>query len=217
MRQTTKFVALLLVLVVALGVYTMRTGKRENYMDYKENLDLAVAIVDGDEILLRELAFYIAYEEGMIEKYATIYDAQDTGAFWRIASNQTVIRVESKEAVMDMAVHDFILYELARAGGVTLGEEEERLVEGAQTDFWSDLDEEQKEALGVEREEIDESIRRVALAEKYQTILAEVQGVKYEEFSFNGEAYKRMLEEHEFEIYEDVWNKVNFGGITVDH
>lgn len=217
MRQTTKFVLVVAACVAAACAYGLRSGPRENYMTFNENLDKVVANVDGDDIYLRDLAFYLAYEEGMMEKYANIYDDEDTGAFWRIASNRMFLRVESKDAVMDMAVHDIIFCELAKEESLTLNEEEQKLAEDAGNDFWSDLEEEQREALGVEKEQIGETISRIALAEKYQTILAGVQGEDYDNYSFQGDAYERILEEHEVTVYKDVWKKVNFGGITVNH
>lgn len=60
-------------------------------------------------------------------------------------------------------------------------------------------------------------MRRIALAEKYQYFLAEVNQKEFEEYSVGGEAYLRMLEEHIYEIDESVWDRIRFGSITVDH
>lgn len=39
----------------------------------------------------------------------------------------------------------------------------------------------------------------------------------FEDYSISGAAYQRMLSEHEYEIEDAVWDRVDFGGITVDH
>ena len=73
-----------------------------------------------------------------------------------------------------MAVHDRIFYAMAEKEGITLEEEEEKRLSNSQYDFNSDLEEEQKEWLGVSEDELNESMRKLALAEKYQSIYAQI-------------------------------------------
>lgn len=217
MKQTRRFVLILAVFLVMFGTLAYRSGRSKSELKFQEALDEAVAVVDGDELTVRDLAFYIAYEEGLIEKHAVIYDAEDTGAFWRVFTNHTFLRSKAKQTVLDMAVHDMIFYQLSRAEGMELTEEEETCVADSQYDFWSDLEEEQREALGVSQEDLNEKIRQIALAEKYQTLLTTVERTEYEDYSFDGKAYQRLLTEHEYKVYDDIWDRIQFGSITVDH
>lgn len=217
MRQTKRFFLMLAVFLVLAGALAYRSGRNKSELKFGEALDEVVAVVDGDELTVRDMAFYIAYEEGLIEKHAIIYDAEDTGAFWRVFTNRTFLRSKAKQTVLDMAVHDMIFYQLSRAESMELTEEEEACVADSQYDFWSDLEEEQREALGISQEEMNETIRRIALAEKYQTLLAAIERTEYDDYSFDGKAYQRLLTEHEYKVYEDIWDRIQFGSITVNH
>lgn len=217
MRQKLCFTAILLVIVVPLGISAVRNGKMKQELSFPDSLEEVAAVVDGRELALRELAFYIAYEEGKIEEDARIYNPGNTDEYWRIYTNHTFLREEGKKTAMDMAIHDEIFYQLAMTEGIELTKEEETYLANSQYDFWSDLEEEQRERLGVEEDVIKESLRRLALAEKYQYLLAEIQNRDFEDYSISGRAYQKMLEEHECEICDAIWDRVDFGGITVNH
>lgn len=217
MRKKLCVTAVLLVLLVVMGAQSIQNGLQKQDLVFPEALEEVAVTVDGRELTLQELAFYIAYEEGQIEADAYIYNPEDTGEYWRIYTNHTFLRKEGKKTTMDMAIHDEIFYQLALAEGIELTEEEEEHLANDQYDFWSDLEEEQRDALGVSEDVLKESMRKIALAEKYQYLLAETQNKEYEAYSFTGTAYENMRKEHDCEIDESVWNRVNFGGITVKH
>ena len=217
MRQKLYFTAVLVVIVIATGMLSLHERLRTREIVYAKSLDEVAAIVDGQELTLRDLAFYVAFEEGQMEWEARLYDYSDTGAFWRIYTNYTFLREAGKDTAMDMAVHDAIFYQLALDAELSLSEEEERLLANDQYDFWSDLEEDQRARLGVSEEVLDESMRRLALAEKYQYLLSEMEDVEFEAYSFQGIAYERLLESHMYEIVDSVWDRVPFGSITVDH
>lgn len=217
MRQKLSFTAVLLVLVIVLGISAVYTRAQKRPLSFNESLDLVVVTVDGRELTLRELAFYIAYEEQRIEADARVYDPEDTGKYWRIYTNHTFLREKGKQTVVDMAVHDEIFYQLAMTENMELTAKEETYLANSQYDFWSDLEEEQRESLGVSEDVLKESMRRIALAEKYQYLLAEMKNTDFEEYSVAGAAYQRMLEEHEYEVDASIWDRIRFGSITVDH
>ena len=117
-----------------------------------------------------------------------------------------------------MAIHDEIFYELAQKEGLTLSEEEQVALNNKESDFWSDLTDEQKEKLGVTEDQIKETITHLALAEKYQNFLAE-QSVddSYDSYSISGENYQKILDEHSVKVRDKVWDKIDFGSIVVNH
>lgn len=217
MNQKMRFTVTLLMIVMILGFYVLKTGKDVSWLDFPASLSEVAAVVDGEELTLEELAFYIAYRENQVEKDAMVYNPEDTSEYWKVYSNGTFIRSEAKQSVLDMAVHDEIFYQLSIENGLTLDAEEEAFLANTQYDFWSDLSEEQRDALGVGQEILNESIRKAALAEKYQNLLAEINETGEEAYAFSGSAYQKLAEEHQCEIKEDVWKRVNFGNITVGH
>lgn len=217
MKQKFKFTIILLGIVAALGILSFREYQSRQDLVFANSLDEVVLTVDGQELTLRDMAFYIAYQEGKIEKEARIYNPEDTDEYWNLYTNSTFMREAGKQAVLDMAVHDEIFYQMAVEEGMQLSEKEEEYLANDRYDFWSDLEEEQRTELGVSEDELAESMRKIALAEKYQYLLAEMKQKNADDYTFWGQAYEKLLEEHEYTVEEKVWEKVPFGGVTVNH
>ena len=116
--------------------------------------------------------------------------------------------------MVDMTIHDTLFYQMATAEKITLSEEEEQYLANDQQDFWSDLTEEQRARLGVDEETIDASMRKMALAQKYQSILAEMEQVDYEDYSIGGTEYEKLLAQHTCELDETTWDRRAFGSIS---
>ena len=180
-------------------------------------LDETAVTVDSKVLLVRDMAFYVAYEERTVEDQAEIYDDEDTNAYWNLHINGEFMKVTARKAAMNMAVHDEIFYEMAQAEGISLSEEETATLEQKQSDFWMDLSDEAKERLTVSQDEINEVMGRMALAQKYQNIYAGMQGAGYEDYDFEGDAYLKLKEQHQVVINEKVWDRLDFGNITLNH
>lgn len=217
MRQKLRFTAVLVVLLIILGTASYREQGKRQKLSFPESLDLVVVTVDGEQVTLREMAFYIAYEEGSMEDAAIIYNPDNTDEYWRLYTNHTFLREQAKQTVVDMTVHDTLFAQMAAEEGVVLSEAEEQYLANEQQDFWSDLTEEQRESLSVSEDTLDETMRKMALAQKYQSILAEMEQVDYEDYSIGGTEYEKLLAQHTCELDETTWNRVPFGSITVDH
>lgn len=217
MRQKLRFTAVLVVLVIILGTASYREQGKRQKLSFPESLDLVVVTVDGKPVTLREMAFYIAYEEGNMEDAAIIYNPDNTDEYWRLYTNHTFLREQAKQTVVDMTIHDTLFSQMAAKEGVVLSEAEEQYLANEQQDFWSDLTEEQRERLSVSEETLDETMRKMALAQKYQSILAEMEQVDYEDYSIGGMEYEKLLAQHTCELDETTWDRVPFGSITVDH
>lgn len=216
-KQKIRFTSVLLLIVLLLAIYSLAQGQRKNYYTYSEALDQVAAVVDGKDLTLEDLAFYVVYEEQAVEKDAFIYNPENTGEYWNIHTKGAFVRTAAKETAMNMAIHDEIFYRLAMQEGITLDAKETVYMENTRMDFWSDTEEEAIEKLGVEKEVLDASMEKIALAQKYQSLLAEMNDVDFDEYSFNGSAYEKIREEHECEIKENVWERVHFGSVTVAH
>lgn len=216
-RQKIRFTSVLLLIVLLLAIYSLAHGQRKNYYTYSEALDQVAVVVDGRNLTLADLAFYVVYEEQAVEEDAFIYNPENTGEYWNIHTNGTFVRTAAKETAMNMAIHDEIFYQLAMQEGIALDEKETAYMENTRMDFWSDTGEEAIEKLGVKKDVLNASMEKIALAQKYQSLLAEMNDADFEEYSFNGSAYEKMQEEHECEIKEGVWERVHFGSVTVAH
>lgn len=56
--------------------------------------------------------------------------------------------------------------------------------------------------MGISEEELDSEMEKIALADKYQSIYAEMNQKEYEAYNFNGEAYEALLSEHKYSVNE---------------
>ena len=59
MRQKLRFTAVLVVLLIILGTASYREQGKRQKLSFPESLDLVVVAVDGEQVTLREMAFYI--------------------------------------------------------------------------------------------------------------------------------------------------------------
>ena len=216
-NQKLRFSTVVLSVAVIVSFIALRTGGNKQYLNFTETLEETVFTVDGEAVTLKDMAFYIAYEEQQVEEDAYIYNPDDTSEYWKIYSNGTFIGKAAKQSALDMAIHDKIFYDMACADGMELDEKEKERLANSQYDFWSDLGEQEREWLGVSQEILNESLRKLALAEKCQSIYAQMNNDSVEDYSFEAEKYKKLLETHEVVVEEDIWQYIHFGHITVHH
>ncbi len=219
-RMKRKFLITLALacVVVVFVVYRETTAGTRGKLDYASSLDKVAAVVNGEELTLRKLAFYVAYEEALVQEQALIYNPEDTSRYWNVQVDKVFIRVKARNAAMQMAIHDVIFSDMADAEGVTLSDEEEAALLFEQTNFWQDLVEDEKtKGLGVTKDDIFESMRRVALAEKYQSIYEQIKGADKGAYDIEQAAYKALLAAQKYKIRKQVWRLVPFGNVTLKH
>ena len=215
-RQSRKFTALMMLLLGAVAIAAWGRARQMDKISYAEHLDDWAVTVDGTDYMLRDLAVYLAYQEREIAEQAKVYDLEHTERYWNAHTNGQFIRVAGKNAAMDMAVHDVIFYEMAKQEGAVLSDAEQAFMENQKLDFWNDLEEEGQERLGVSKEEIDALFERMALARKQQQLYADEQGVDLREYNVNGGLYTELLKEHTYNINKKLWERLNFGKITIE-
>lgn len=212
---------LTLILFVLLAVLMVRArGMRLNNdaLVYRDSLDEVVAEVNGSKLTLRDLAFYVAYEEDQVEEKALVYDSENPQNYWNARVEGGFVRIVARNAAMQMAIHDEIFYRMATEEELELTEEEVRQAKLTCEDFWSDLQERDgQKALGVTAEELSATVSKIALAQKYQDIYAQMHNKSYDDYEFTAEDYLTLRDEQEYTIDEKVWNRVRFGSVTLEH
>ena len=211
-RHVSRIVAMLACVMFCLT----GCGARQRTIDFKEHLDETVLELDGEKYPLRELAFYVAYEEQLIQEQALVYNASDPNAYWNTHMNGYFIRLKARDEAMDQAIHDLIFYHMAVELGMELDQEEIDYATGRSEDFWMDLGETGQLRLGVTGEELTEDLLRMALAQKYQTLYAAMQNVPAEDYDAGGKAYETLLGEHTYKIRDRLWEGVSMGHVTLD-
>lgn len=216
MKKEIKWLILAVVSVCLIGIALWNYNHKKDLV-FSEETDKVVLTVDGQDLTLGDIAFYVAFEELKVEKQALVYDYYNPRAYWKMHTDGTFVKEAAQQAVIEMAVHDEIFARMAEEEGVELSEEEEELLVSRQSDFWSDLTEEQREKLGVTEEEIKLQIRKAALAEKYQNIIAEQNNSDYAGYGVGELPYETLLEEHEYKVHENIWERIGFGDVILTH
>ncbi|MBR2403189.1 MAG: hypothetical protein IKB01_10590 [Lachnospiraceae bacterium] len=217
MNERLKTTLVLLVLVVATGLAAYRQQVQRTRLVYADSLDMVALTVDGEEIDLRDMAVYVALQEKKVQQEALVYNPGKPESYWNAYTNQHFVRAVAENAIKDMAAHDEIFYRMAVSEGVELSESEEAYLANELIDFFMDVSDEQMAQLGVEDEDIEAGMYKIALANKYQSILAQMEGVAYEEYDYTGTLYEALLSGHEVSMEKEVWSRIAVGNITVNY
>lgn len=214
-REAVKTTAFMLFLAASVILSLWIRAKKMEKIPYLAHLDDVAVTIDGTEYLFRDMAFYLARQEQVTEEQARAYDLEHPSRYWNLHTNGSFIRLEAKDAAMDMMAHDVLFFEMATERGLSLSSEETEYVENQEMDFWYDLEDEGQERLGVSKEEIGRTIYRMGLAQKAQQVLADETGVDYREYNVSGSYYQELLQKHEYKVNEALWERLNFGSITL--
>lgn len=77
-----------LVSIVLIAVVLVMLMRNNNSMTnarplvYRESLDEVAAQINGETLTLRDMAFYVGYEEYQIQQEALVYDPDDPNRYW---------------------------------------------------------------------------------------------------------------------------------------
>ena len=202
--------------VLAFVANYTRTSRED--IVYHEALDLVVATVEEQEITLRDFAVYVAHQEATVQEQAKIYDPEDTHKYWNVHTDGTYISHAARNQAMAMAIHDELFYQLSQEFSVSFTEDEMQTLQNDVDDFWYDLTDDGKEQmLGITKEDVYNSMYKIACAQKGQLICAGIDGVAYEDYDFNQEEYLDFLADYKYEVKERVLYRIDFGDVTLEH
>ena len=205
---------LIIVLLFFLGVRHYNTIQP---IEYEDHLSDTAVKVDGEELTLSDLSFYVLYEEQLIETDAMVYNKKNTRDFWNLHANGIFFKAAAKKAVMDMAVHDHLFYKAALDEGITLSVDELKTVNDRYNDFTEDLLLQQLDSPIYNEDVIKNTMEKIALAEKYQGIMADRDSTTYAGYGYDGYDFKRFLEHHEVKINKKIWDRINIGDNSISH
>lgn len=219
-RSPKKYIItiVLAVVVIVLGFYSYNVGGTRSKLDYNESLSEIAVTVNGVDITLRDMAFYVVYEEQEVERQALVYNPEKTLKYWNLHIDGEFVRIAARNAAIQMAIHDELFCQMAQKEGVELSEEELMYADNTLTDFWSDMqDFDQQNKIKLDKEVYGDIIKKAALAQKYQEIYAALQGERMDEYNFDGDLYKKLLEENTYSINKKVWNRIDVGNVSLRH
>ena len=118
------FIPIAIVIVAIIVFVCYRGFKSKEAFIFSEHLDDVAATINGEKLYYKDLSFYVLYEEERVEKEAQIYNPESTKDWWNTYLNGEFVSVSARNTAMNMAIHDRIMYDLAKENNITLNEED---------------------------------------------------------------------------------------------
>lgn len=206
-----------LLIVALLVIVSIRGYKNRERLEFRDHLDDTVVTINGEALLYRELSFYVLYIERVTEDQALVYNPKTPKDWWNSYLNGKFVSVTASETALNMAIHDHIMYNLAEQDDTKLDDNDMLMVYYRTCDFWEDLYDIQLDNLPVSKEEINETIRKIAICDKYQQKRAREESVNSFEYDYDGYLYNDYLKDNlEIDI-DKRYKKLVFGEITLHH
>ena len=215
-KYKVTIILFVITIIMAIVAFHSRTSRED--LVYYESLDMVVATVEEEEITLRDFAVYVAHQEAEVQEQAVIYDPEDTRKYWNVHTDGTYISHAARNEAMSMAIHDELFYQLSLNLDITFSEEELKMLENDVEDFWTDLVDEEKDIrLGITKEDVYDTMYKIACAQKSQLIYAKMHNVDYEDFDFYEEEFLEFLEDYNYTVDDSVLSRIDFGDVTLVH
>lgn len=185
---------------------------------YAQSLDIVLATVQDEEFTLRDFAVYVAHQEDAVQEQALAYDVDDTRKYWNVRTDMGFISQVARNEAMSMAIHDELFYQLYQELNMEFSEDELSIIQNDAEDFWQDLVDEEKDVkLGIEKEDVSNTMYKIACAQKAQMVYAGIQSVDYEDLDYASEEFLDFLSDYAYEVNDNVLNRLDFGDITLVH
>jgi len=87
--------------------------------------------------------------------------------------------------------------------GITLDDNDQKHMDNKLEDFWEDLTERQGEtALGISRKDAKKTIQRIAYAQKYQEVYAQLHNRTYDDYAYMEDSYQKLLKKQKYNIQQ---------------
>ena len=121
-----------LVSIVLIAVVLVMLMRNNNSMTnarplvYRESLDEVAAQINGETLTLRDMAFYVGYEEYQIQQEALVYDPDDPNRYWSMRVEGGFMNAVARKNAMQMALHDELFYQMAMEEGLTLDDNDQK-------------------------------------------------------------------------------------------
>lgn len=99
-----------LVSIVLIAVVLVMLMRNNNSMTnarplvYRESLDEVAAQINGEKLTLRDMAFYVGYEEYQIQQEALVYDPDDPNRYWSMRVEGGFMNAVARKNAMQMAL-----------------------------------------------------------------------------------------------------------------
>ena len=113
MEKRIRFTIILVLILIVVIAFSFQSKEKKEYLVYNEALDKTAVTVDDVSLTLKDIAFYVAYEEKTVQEQAILYNPDNPRQYWNVYTDGQFVKLTAKQAALDMAVHDEIFYQMA--------------------------------------------------------------------------------------------------------
>lgn len=208
--------AVMLMLIVGISGCGKET---KSEFKVKEHLNDVILTINDSEFTLEDIGYYIANGEAAVEAQALVYSPDDPQKYWNKHTNGIFIKVQAKENVMDNFLRDSLLAVAAKEKNILLSDDEKQQCQAAAESAYEQLNSYQCEGAGITVEALAKAMQNAYLGEKYVEYRLENDGTSdytTEDWQLDGLCYNGLMSEYKIKINNKIWDKVDFGNITIE-
>ena len=74
MEKRIRFTIILVLILIVVIAFSFQSKEKKEYLVYNEALDKTAVTVDDVSLTLKDIAFYVAYEEKTVQEQAILYN-----------------------------------------------------------------------------------------------------------------------------------------------
>lgn len=216
------FIALIAVLTI---IVVMRMEQNRNFV-YDEHLQETAFSIDGENVTIQEISYYIWNVEKKFNEMAVAYNPDNPKEFWnthfKAALDSTFTRDYAKRIAKEVSVYNCVMRKEADRYGVTLTTSEIQAVKEEASDCYAAMTSYAKEQTKIKEENLisifeDEAVIRKFLEKAAEDITAQgFTGDLNQQLSYSGEYYNEyILTQYNVQYNDALWEKITMGTITL--
>lgn len=78
MEKRIRFTIILVLILIVVIAFSFQSKEKKEYLVYNEALDKTAVTVDDVSLTLKDIAFYVAYEEKTVQEQAILYNPEQS-------------------------------------------------------------------------------------------------------------------------------------------
>ncbi|MBP9997207.1 MAG: hypothetical protein KBT19_08110 [Lachnospiraceae bacterium] len=215
------FWALLALAIIASCYVTSERKKASKNYTYSEHLDETVMTINGTDITLKEMSYYIARSEEIIQDMAVKYNPADPMDFWKThfsaGTDSQFTDAYAKSQAEEMCIYCMIMDNEANQNGLALSEDDKQLAADEAEQMFGQLSKGALDNTRLDLETICKLKEKEQVARNYVLLLADTKNISADELDYHGDYYLNTIRPaYDVQINGAVWNPVKLGKITVN-
>jgi len=185
---------------------------------YEDHLEDTVVTIDGADITLREVTYYVIKMEAFVDAAAHEYNPSRPQAYWNMYINNTFLRSQAKKSTMNLFIRDYIYYLEAVELGLTLSDEQINTIHDEIYTTFKNMSASQMNLTGYTETELYNILYRVEMAKAYTTHICTLnEELVEEDFNPDGSHFNEIYEKHSISVNNDIWDGVKMGFISINN